>query len=80
MSPYLAHSDYAFTPIIEDQNSFDQDHLPFLQQMLRIHPKATAQMVATSKVKGCNAMLGFHYEQQIPLPWEVSRDFATDKD
>eukprot|EP00957_Ditylum_brightwellii_P198338 15113855-Ditylum_brightwellii.AAC.1 len=48
--------------------------------MLRIHPKTAAQMVATSKVKGCNAMMGFHYWQWIPLPREVSRDFATKKD
>eukprot|EP00957_Ditylum_brightwellii_P185908 14153881-Ditylum_brightwellii.AAC.1 len=80
MSPNLSCSDCTFTPIIENPESFDQLHLPILQQLSRIHSKYTAYMVATSKVKGCNAMSGFYYEQQIPLLCKVLREFSKEED
>eukprot|EP00957_Ditylum_brightwellii_P117904 8993358-Ditylum_brightwellii.AAC.1 len=67
MSSNLSRSYCTFTPIIENPKSFDQSHLPILQQLLRIHSKSAVCMVATSKVKGHNAMSGLCYEQQIPL-------------
>eukprot|EP00957_Ditylum_brightwellii_P085106 6470732-Ditylum_brightwellii.AAC.1 len=80
MSHFLAQCDCAFEVLVKEPKSFDQNMHPYLKTILKYHPRSVACMVSTSKMKGCNAMSGFTYEQRIPLPKKVRHQFVAERD
>ena len=54
--------------------------LQCLTLVLKHHSKSSARMQAVSKVKGRSSTDGFYYEQRIPLPRKVNRQWAKQTD
>eukprot|EP00957_Ditylum_brightwellii_P064315 4880906-Ditylum_brightwellii.AAC.1 len=67
MSPFLAHSNYAFDLIAQLHEKFKLLGDAILNLMLCSDPKTIARMHSTFLVKGCSTTADFFCIQCIPL-------------